>query len=47
MGHVVRRRYVPLERQAVRQVAVQTAISAVWELLKLPTILKKSQDLLG
>ncbi len=40
MGTVVRRRYTPLDRQAVRQVAVQTAMSAVWELLKLPTLLK-------
>lgn len=39
MGSVVRRRYAPLARQAVRQVAVQTAMSAVWELLKLPTLL--------
>lgn len=37
---VVRRRYAPLERGAVRQIAVHTAISAVWELLKLPTVLK-------
>lgn len=37
---VVRRRYAPLERQAVRQIAVHTAISAVWELLKLPTLVK-------
>lgn len=36
---VVRQRYAPLERLAVQQIAVQTAISAVWELLKLPTIL--------
>lgn len=41
---VVTKRYVPLDRQSVRQVAVQTAISAVWELLKLPTIIKKTQD---
>jgi nicotinamide-nucleotide amidase len=37
-GVVVRERYAPLERQAVRQIAVQTAMSAVWELLKLPTL---------
>lgn len=39
-GQVVRRRYAPLERQAVRTIAAHTAISAVWELLKLPTLLK-------
>lgn len=37
-GSIVRERYAPLERQAVRQIAVQTALSAVWELLKLPTL---------
>lgn len=36
---IVRRRYAPLEREAVRQIAHHTAISAVWELLKLPTLL--------
>lgn len=37
-GVVVRERYAPLERQAVRQIAIHTAISAVWELLQLPTL---------
>jgi nicotinamide-nucleotide amidase len=36
---VVRRRYSPLDRQAVRQMACHTAMSAVWELLSLPTLL--------
>ncbi len=38
-GTVSHRRYTPLDRQAVRQMAVQTAMSAVWEVLKLPTLL--------
>ncbi|MCY0879845.1 MAG: nicotinamide-nucleotide amidohydrolase family protein [Firmicutes bacterium] len=36
-GEVVRHRYSPLDRQAVRQMACHTAMSAVWELLGLPT----------
>ncbi len=43
-GIVVRRRHTPLDRQAVRRVAVQTALSAVWELLKLPTLLQNRED---
>lgn len=38
-GTVSHRRYTPLDRQAVRQMAVQTAMSAVWEVLKLPILL--------
>lgn len=41
---VVRRRFVPLERLAVRQIAAETAISAVWELLKLPTLLRNLEN---
>lgn len=41
-GVVVKRRYAPLDRPAVRQIAVQTALNAVWQLLKLPTLLDKS-----
>ncbi len=35
-GQIVRRRYVPLERQAVRQIATRSAVSAIWQLLQLP-----------
>ncbi len=35
----VKRCYASLDRPAVRQVAVQTALNAVWQLLKLPTLL--------
>jgi nicotinamide-nucleotide amidase len=43
-GQVVRRRYAPLDRQAVRQIAAHTALSVVWELLKLPTLLKNIES---
>lgn len=43
LGVVIRRRHTPLDRLAVRRVAVQTALSAVWELLKLPTLLQNRE----
>ncbi|NMP20814.1 nicotinamide-nucleotide amidohydrolase family protein [Sulfobacillus harzensis] len=43
-GTVVRRRHTPLDRQAVRRVAAHTALSAVWELLKLPTLWQSPRD---
>ncbi|PSR23809.1 MAG: damage-inducible protein CinA [Sulfobacillus acidophilus] len=43
-GQLVRRRYAPLERQAVRQIATHTALSVAWELLKLPTLLKNIES---